>query len=84
MFFGIEFCKNLHCLFSFNFKAVESLSASSSSEEQEVTTIEKHTKVNYLKEEYTESTVRETHQEIHHHIEASLDDFLVGFLIIFF
>lgn len=61
------------------FKAVESLSASSS-EEQEVTKIEKskHTQVNYTKEEYIESTVRET-KEIHHHVEASLDDFLVSF-----
>jgi hypothetical protein len=59
-------------------KAVERLSSTSSSEEQEVTTIEKHTKVNYTKEEYIESTVRET-KEIHHRVESTLDDFLVSF-----
>lgn len=52
--------------------AVESLS--SNEELQEVTAIEKHTKVSYTKEEYTESTVRETNK--YTQIQSSLDQFL--------
>lgn len=55
-------------------KAVESLS--SSEELQEVTAIEKHTKVSYTKEEYIESTVRETKE--YSQVQSSLDQFLVG------
>ena len=42
----------------------------------EVTAIEKHTKVSYTKEEYTESTVRETNK--YTQIQSSLDQFLVS------
>ncbi|XP_070493670.1 filamin-A isoform X2 [Chironomus tepperi] len=52
--------------------AVESLS--SSEELQEVTAIEKHTKVSYTKQEYTESTVTETNK--YTQIQSSLDQFL--------
>jgi filamin len=40
-----------------------------------VTTVEKHTKVNYSKEEYIESTVRET-KEYRQHVTSSVDEFL--------
>lgn len=58
----------------FQLKAVESLS--SSEEIQEVTAIEKHTKVSYTKEEYSESTVRETNK--YTQVQSSLDQFLVS------
>lgn len=71
-FFGV-FNNN----FVFPLKAVESLSSASSGEEQEVTTVEKHTKVNYTKQEYIESTVRET-KEVLQHVTTSVDEFLVS------
>jgi hypothetical protein len=56
-------------------QAVENLSSSEDLKE-EVTTIEKHTKLNYTKEEYIESSVRETRE--YHQVQSSIDQFLVN------